>query len=100
MEKDYASPISSKIPTLITTGERDPVTPPLYGDRIAKNLPNSLHVIIPSGGHGFNGLDGLDCVTDLITEFIRTASVKGLDTSCVRSIRRQGFMLTLPDDSK
>jgi pimeloyl-ACP methyl ester carboxylesterase len=94
--KDYAEPLRSNVPVLITTGALDPVTPPLYGDRIAKNLPNSLHVVVPSGGHGFGGLTGAECLTNLKSEFFRTATPKTLDTSCVNAIKRRGFVLKVP----
>jgi pimeloyl-ACP methyl ester carboxylesterase len=95
VEKDYFKPVRSSVPVLITTGRLDPVTPPLYGDRVAKGMPNSLHVVVPSGGHGFSGLEGVSCIDDLIANFVIAGSLKGLDISCVRSIRRQGFMLKL-----
>ena len=62
VEKDYFKPVRANVPVLITTGKLDPVTPPLYGDRVARNMPNSLHVVVPSGGHGFSGLKGDDCI--------------------------------------
>jgi pimeloyl-ACP methyl ester carboxylesterase len=98
--KDYADPVRSSAPALILTGEWDPVTPPLYGDTAAKYLPNSLHVIVPSGGHGFGGLEGLDCISKLKTDFINKGSAKGLDTSCVKGIRRKGFLLKLAEPVK
>lgn len=91
--KDYSAPVRSKVPALILSGQFDPVTPPSSGDAAARNFSNSLHVVIPSGGHGFNGLTGLECVTDLTAEFIRNGSAKKLDTSCVKNIRRPGFEL-------
>jgi pimeloyl-ACP methyl ester carboxylesterase len=98
--KDYSQPTRSDVPALILTGQWDPVTPPVYGDMIAKNFPNSLHIVVPSGGHGFGGLDGLDCLNNLMAQFIERASVKGLDTSCVKQIHRQGFQLKLPEPDK
>ena len=100
VEKTYAEPVRSNLPVLIFTGQWDPVTPPLYGDRVAKTLPNSLHVVVPSGGHGFGGLSGLDCITNLTTDFIQTGTTKGLDTSCVKSIRRTGFRTKPPEPPK
>ena len=100
VEKGYFEPVRSDIPVLITTGQLDPVTPPLYGDRVARSLPNSKHIIVPSGGHGFNGLKGIDCITHIISEFISAGSVKGLDTSCVKTIGREGFMLKMPEGGK
>jgi pimeloyl-ACP methyl ester carboxylesterase len=95
--KNYAEPTRSDVPALIITGQWDPVTPPLYGDTAAKYLSHSLHVIVPHGGHGFNGLSGLDCIDNLIAGFIERGTTMGLDTSCVSVIVRKGFMLKLPE---
>ncbi len=98
--KDYAAPVRSDTPALILTGEWDPVTPPVYGNRIGKHLANNRHIIVPSGGHGFNGLEGLDCISKLTVEFINKGSAKGLDTSCAKAIRRKGFLLKLLEPVK
>jgi pimeloyl-ACP methyl ester carboxylesterase len=90
---DYARPVRSTVPVLILTGEWDPVTPPSNGDAAAKYLPNSLHVIVPHGAHGFGGLDGLQCIDNLLNSFISGGTVKNLDTACVSSIKRRGFVL-------
>jgi pimeloyl-ACP methyl ester carboxylesterase len=97
---NYAEPTRSDVPALILTGQWDPVTPPIYGDTAAKCLSHSLHVIVPHGGHGFNGLNGLDCIDNLIVSFIERGTTTGLDTSCVSSIGRKGFLLRLPDSNK
>ena len=88
------------MPVLILTGQWDPVTPPLYGDLAAKHLPNSLHVVVPSGAHGFGGLEGLNCISNLMLDFINKGNTKELDTSCVKGIRRRGFLLKLPESVK
>jgi len=93
--KSYAEPTRSTVSALILTGQWDPVTPPVYGDAAAKYLPNSLHVVIPQGGHGFGGLDGLDCIQNLFATFIDRGTANGLDTSCGQNIRRKGFQLKL-----
>lgn len=98
--KDYAAPTRSDVPVLILTGEWDPVTSPFYGDRVAKYLPNNLHIIVPSGGHGFGGLERLNCLSKLADDFINKGSVKGLDTSCVKEIRRKSFLLKLAEPVK
>jgi pimeloyl-ACP methyl ester carboxylesterase len=97
---DYAQPTRSDAPALIFTGQWDPVTPPVYGDMTAKHLTNGLHLVVPHGGHGFNGLDGLDCIQNLITDFINRGATKGLDTSCVNRIRRKGFLLKPAETKK
>ena len=93
VEKDYAAPTRSDVPVLILTGELDPVTPPANGDAAARTLPNSLHVVVPHGAHGLGGLEGIDCIDHLIVEFVERGTTKGLDTACVKSIRRKPFPL-------
>ena len=90
---NYAEPTRSAVPVLILTGQWDPVTPPVYGDTASKYLPNSHHVVVPHGGHGFNGLNRIDCINNLIVSFVERGSTTGLDTSCVKSISRRGFAL-------
>jgi hypothetical protein len=91
IESNYSEPVRSSLPVLIFTGQWDPVTPPSNGERVARYLPNSLHVVVPHGGHGFGGLEGLDCIERLNTEFVEKGTVQGLDTACVKNIRRKGF---------
>ena len=93
---DYGKPVRSDVAVLMLTGEWDPVTPPVNGDAVARTLPNSLHVVIPDGAHGLGGLEGLDCVENLQTRFVETGTSKGLDTACVKNIRRRGFILKAP----
>jgi pimeloyl-ACP methyl ester carboxylesterase len=91
--KDYADPVRSDVPVLILTGEWDPVTPPSNGDATAKNLKNSLHIIVPHGAHGLGGLENIDCVLRIATEFIERGTTSGIDTACVKTVRRKGFAL-------
>ncbi|HKO60535.1 MAG TPA: alpha/beta fold hydrolase [Pyrinomonadaceae bacterium] len=88
---DYSEPTKSDVPVLILTGEWDPVTPPANGDAVAKFLSNSLHVVVPDGAHGFGGLEGGDCMLRLQSEFVEKGAAKGLDTSCVKNVRRRAF---------
>ena len=94
---NYGEPTVSDVPVLILTGQWDPVTPPIYGDTVAKYLSHSLHVIVPHGGHGFDGLRGSDCIDNLISDFVEKGSTAGLDASCVNAIKRPGFQLKLPE---
>ena len=97
LSKGYREPTRTQVPALIFTGQWDPVTPPFYGDEASKYLPNGLHLVVPYGGHGFGGLDGLDCIEKLTTEFVERGTTRGLDTSCMKNIRRRRFMLKLPE---
>lgn len=95
VEPRYSEPTKVDVPVLILTGQWDPVTPPSNGERAAKTLPNSLHVVVPQGAHGLGGLVGGDCILGLMTEFLAQGTAKGLDTSCVKNVRRKAFVLKL-----
>lgn len=97
LPNNYAEPTRSDVPVLILTGQWDPVTPPIYGETAARYLSHSLHVIVPHGGHGLGGLNGIECIDNLVVSFIDRGTTTGLDISCVNSIGRKGFLLKLPD---
>ncbi len=69
----------SKVPALLISGERDPVTPPSFGDRVARGLENGLHLVVPHGGHGADG----ECAQGIIVRFIEQGSTQGLETACL-----------------
>ncbi len=91
IDPGFRGPVVSDAPTLILSGEWDPVTPPVYGDQVARHLASSLHVVVPSGAHGFGGLENSSCIDRLMNQFVRAASVAALDTACVRTVRRRPF---------
>lgn len=80
---NFREAVSSNVPVLIFSGNMDPVTPPQRGEEVARNLPNSRHVIIPQAGHGVDGLTDPGCVDRLIMEFLEKGDAKNLDVSCV-----------------
>lgn len=91
IDPGFHGPVVSALPTLVLSGEWDPATPPSNGEQVARHLSNSLHVVIPSGAHGFAGLENSSCIERLMNDFVRAASVAALDTSCVRTVRRRPF---------
>lgn len=82
-------PLTSEVPTLLLSGGRDPVTPPEGAEAVASRLPNSLHVVVPNGGHGVGGA----CVDGLIAGLISSGSVDALDPTCVEAAPRTEFRL-------
>jgi pimeloyl-ACP methyl ester carboxylesterase len=78
---DIHEPIRSDVPVLLISGERDPVTPPEFGESAARSMTNHLHVVIPRGSHGGSG----ECIAKLIRDFTDRGSVQGLDASCAAS---------------
>ena len=76
-------------PVLLISGGLDPVTPPKWGEEVAKWLPNSRHFVIPNGSHSFNRLSG--CVDVVIADFIAKGATDALDFSCASKIQRPPF---------
>ena len=44
--------VASAIPTLVLSGEFDPITPPAWGRLVAQDLSNSFFFEFPGMGHG------------------------------------------------
>lgn len=84
MEPDFKQPVVSSKPVLLLSGEDDPITPPKNAAHVAQTLSNSLSIVVPGQGHG-NAWRG--CLPQLIGKFIARASVKNLDTACVKKIK-------------
>ena len=88
---DFLEPLRSDVPVLIFSGNMDPITPPKYGAEVARNLPNSRHIIIPEAAHGVDGLTDPDCIDRIAIEFLDKADAKNLDVSCVDRMARPPF---------
>jgi pimeloyl-ACP methyl ester carboxylesterase len=89
--EDFHEPVVSEAPVLLLSGALDPVTPPDAAAEVAARLKNSLHLVVPSGAHGFGGMRGEDCLRRLQADFVERGSVAGLDTSCVAAIGPPAF---------
>jgi TAP-like protein len=75
---------------LLLSGSRDPVTPPEWGERARRTLPNGYH-LVAWGAHGLGGA----CLNRIVKQFLDAASSENLDTSCVRDMRPAAFALSL-----
>ncbi|MBE2197117.1 MAG: alpha/beta fold hydrolase [Anaerolinea sp.] len=84
-------PVTAVIPTLLLSGNADPITPPQYAESVAASLPNSLHLIIPHYGHDVL-LAG--CMLQVVGDFIGSGAVEGLDTSCLDEIQIPPFFIS------
>ena len=89
---DFLEPVHSNAPVLIFSGNMDPVTPPKYGEEVARHLPNSRHVVIPEAGHGVDGLTDPDCFDRIAIEFLDKGDAKNLDVSCVERMKPPPFV--------
>jgi pimeloyl-ACP methyl ester carboxylesterase len=91
VDDSFYEPVKSAIPTLVLSGEVDPVTPPTWGEQVASTLSNSKHIIIGGTGHTAGGTG---CGQRIMREFIEEGSPAALDTSCVDKVRRPAFFVS------
>jgi pimeloyl-ACP methyl ester carboxylesterase len=84
----YREPVTSSVPTLLLSGELDPVTPPSWGEEAKKTLSNSLHVVVPGVGHN---TVVLGCVQSLMADFVKQGSLEGLKSGCASDLTRPPF---------
>jgi pimeloyl-ACP methyl ester carboxylesterase len=80
VDADLHSPLKSDAPTLLLSGEADPVTPPADAERAAQGLARHRHLILSGEGHG---QVATACVPKLMAEFLDTPAPEQLDASCL-----------------
>ncbi|RDZ26551.1 alpha/beta hydrolase [Lysobacter silvisoli] len=80
---DFHAPFRSQLPTLVLSGEFDPVTPPRYGEQVLKGLPNGRHLVLRGQGHG-SFASG--CMPKLMGQFLESADAKSLNAKCLDSL--------------
>ncbi len=73
-------PVVSDIPTLVLSGEFDPVTPPEYAELAAAHLPNSY--VFEFAGVGHNPVGGSSCARSMVADFLANPD-KSPDASCM-----------------
>ena len=91
IDPSFYEPVTSSVPTLVMSGEIDPVTPPVWGESITRHLANAKHVVIPGTGHTAGGSG---CGMRIIRNFIAAGTTDGLDTSCTATVKRPPFFVT------
>ena len=89
----FIEPVRSAVPVLMFSGEADGSTPQWLGAGAVKYLANGRQIEVPHYGHQVDS----PCLWAVMDQFIRTASVRDLDTSCVAGIRRPPFATEIPD---
>jgi len=87
----FHEPVSSSVPTLVMSGEIDPVTPPVWGEETARHLSASKHIVMPGTGHTAGGTG---CGLRIIRAFLTKGDTAGLDTSCMANVKRPPFFVT------
>ena len=85
---------ASPAPVLILSGRLDPAAAPAWAEGLARALPNARNLVMPSGGHILDGLQGLDtCFDPLVRQFLANAKLDEVDGACLATMRAPPFQL-------
>ncbi len=80
IDADFKEKLISDIPTLLFSGEYDPITPADYAERVLQGLSRAKHWVLKGQGH-FASTGG--CTPHIVEKFVNDASVDWLDGSCL-----------------
>jgi pimeloyl-ACP methyl ester carboxylesterase len=80
----HREPTNSNIPTLLLSGEFDPITPPGGGEEVLRGLRNGVHVVIRNNGHPIGNAE--QCIGRMMSAFIDNGSAARLNSSCALTI--------------
>jgi pimeloyl-ACP methyl ester carboxylesterase len=75
---DARMPASASVPTLLLSGELDPVTPPAFAEAVSRGLSSSRHLVVPGGAHGSLG----SCARSAVARVLATGTITGLPAVC------------------
>ncbi|WP_426369226.1 alpha/beta hydrolase [Pseudocolwellia sp. HL-MZ7] len=92
VESAFYQPVVANIPTLILSGDLDPVTPPSNGEISAGTLTNSHHIISKSNAHI---VASTPCSVGMVNEFLGHLNPKDVDSSCLAELPSESFMTSL-----
>ncbi|MCS6940211.1 MAG: alpha/beta hydrolase [Roseiflexus sp.] len=74
------APVSSDIPTLVLSGRFDPITPPEFGDVVARTLSRAYVYTFPDTGHAAVGAS--ECANTMLKAFLDDP-LQPPDSSCI-----------------
>jgi pimeloyl-ACP methyl ester carboxylesterase len=86
-EADQA--VVSDIPTLLLSGNFDPVTPPVNGETVAETLSNDYAYAFPANGHGAFLKD--ECPNSIVEQFLANPDQEP-DASCIENLGPPRFI--------
>lgn len=87
------APVRSRLPALLLSGRFDPMTPKIYAQQVAADLPNSTLAIIGDSGHSTLS-DFTACQTRLAVAFIDTLKASA---PCLASPAHPVFLRSMDD---
>jgi pimeloyl-ACP methyl ester carboxylesterase len=91
---DHRQPLRSEIPTLLLSGELDPVTTPAEAEEVLRGLSRGRHVVLRHNGHPIGNATA--CTGRLVSDFVERASARDLDVSCAESVPHVPFSIAIP----
>jgi pimeloyl-ACP methyl ester carboxylesterase len=77
-------PVESEVPTLILSGEFDPITPPAWGFQAAETLENAFAYVFPGIGHGASVAD--PCPMSMMIGFLEDPQQEP-EASCIAEMK-------------
>ena len=92
VDPDLHHALVSDIPTLLLSGEADPVTPPDDAMRAAQHLGHHVNVVLEGEGHG---QVATACVPKLVAQFLDDPDTDRLDMHCLAAHRPAPFFVGL-----
>ncbi|HEX7348699.1 MAG TPA: alpha/beta hydrolase, partial [Rhodanobacteraceae bacterium] len=81
MPDGFHAPFKTSIPTLLLSGERDPVTPPAFAAEVLPGLSDGRSLVVKGLGHAEAINAG--CMPRLVDQFIDKLQPKSLDAQCL-----------------
>jgi pimeloyl-ACP methyl ester carboxylesterase len=90
IDADFHAPLKSDVPTLLLSGDNDPVTPSSFGEQTAQGYSQGKHIVFVGQGHGQLSSR---CGVSLIRRFIESGTTSNLDTSCVAQVVSAPFII-------
>ncbi len=81
------SPVRSDVPSLVLSGEFDPVTPPAYGTMAASYLSAAQEFVLNGEAHGSSVSE---CGSRLVRAFLN-APTEPVDTACLQALSAPSF---------
>ncbi len=94
--RGFDAPVKSDLPTLITVGQFDPITPVASGRLLLPNLTKSRLVVLPGKGHGL--LENDACMLSIAASFVDDP-LNPPNTSCAAALTVDAFVTSIPGNA-
>jgi pimeloyl-ACP methyl ester carboxylesterase len=90
VDADLHDALQSDVPSLLLSGEVDPVTPPGDAERLAHGLARHRHLVLRGEGHGQLATG---CMPKLMAQFLDNPDPPALDAACLERHRPAPFFV-------